>query len=50
MKRSVPPPPEFKIKGAGDVVSEREKWISLIKEHAYCPNYDFVHPFFWEID
>lgn len=49
MKRSLPTLPEFKIRGTGDVASEREKWISLIKEHAHCPNSDFVHPFFGKI-
>lgn len=46
MKRGLPTLPEFKIRGTGDVASERDKWIALIEEHAHCSNLNFVHPFF----
>ena len=46
MKRGLPTLPEFKIRGTGDVASERDKWIALLEEHAHCSNPDFVHPFF----
>ncbi len=42
MKRNLPTLAEFKIKGTGDVASEREKWIALIEEHAHCPNLDIA--------
>jgi hypothetical protein len=45
VNRGLPTLPEFKIRGTGDVASERDKWIALIEEHANCSNPDFVHPF-----
>ena len=49
MKRGLPTLREFKIRGTGDVASEREKWIELIEEHAHCSNSDFAHPFFGKL-
>ena len=46
MRRNAPTIREFVIKGNGDVLSEKAKWISLIEEHARFFNPDFVHPFF----
>jgi Protein of unknown function (DUF1569) len=45
LKRNMPTVPEFKIKENGDAVAERNKWITLIEEHAHVSNSGFVHPF-----
>ena len=46
MGRNAPTVPGFSITGDGDVSSEKEKWIALVKSHALFSNPDFVHPFF----
>ena len=44
--RNMPTVPGFSIRDHGDVLSEKNKWIALIKEHARFSNTNFVHPFF----
>lgn len=46
MGRNSPTVPGFSIKGHGDVLSEKKKWISMVEGHARFSNVDFVHPFF----
>jgi len=46
MTRNAPTVPEFVIRENGDALSERAKWIAMIKEHAQFSNDGFVHPFF----
>ncbi len=46
MKRNMPTVPGFSIKGHGDVLAEKNKWIAMVKDHARFSNFNFVHPFF----
>jgi hypothetical protein len=46
MDRNMPTVPGFAITGQGDVLSEKKKWIDMVKEHVRFSNADFVHPFF----
>jgi hypothetical protein len=46
MGRNLPTVPGFSIKGHGDVLSEKKKWISMVEGHARFLNIDFTHPFF----
>jgi hypothetical protein len=46
MRRNSPTTPGFKVKGNGNVLSEKTKWITLIEQHAHFSNPDLVHPFF----
>jgi len=47
LTQNTPTLPELKIKeDNGDVLSERNKWITLIEEYAHFSNPDFVHSFF----
>ena len=46
VKQNMPTLPELKItESAGDIESEKQKWIALIEENALAPNPNFVHPF-----
>lgn len=46
MKTNLPSVPSFIIMGDGDMEAERQKWLSLIREHdQHTPN-GFFHPFF----
>jgi hypothetical protein len=47
--RNLPTVPEFKIKESGDVESEKNKWIALMKEHDNISADGFVHPFFGKV-
>ena len=49
MTRNTPTIPELKIKGKGDVVAERAKWVALVEEHAHISNTGFDHPFFGKL-
>ncbi len=46
MTQNAPTVPGFIIRENGDALSERAKWIAMIREHAQFSNNDFVHPFF----
>jgi hypothetical protein len=46
LKRNTPTLSELVIKGHGDVLSEKLKWIAQIGEHEHFSNPGFVHPFF----
>jgi hypothetical protein len=46
LNRNMPTVPGFSIRDHRDVLSEKNKWIALVKEHAQFSNNDFVHPFF----
>lgn len=46
MGHNAPSVPGFVITGPGDALSEKKKWIDLVKEHARFSNNDFIHPFF----
>ena len=47
MKRNAPTHPAFRIKeNQGDVITERKKWVALIKEYESFSNDDFSHWFF----
>ena len=47
IKRNSPTSPHFIIKETtGNIPSEKDKWISLIKEYDQYPNNDFEHWFF----
>jgi hypothetical protein len=47
MMRNAPSSPELIVKeGSVDLAAEREKWITLIDEHAHFSNLEFIHPFF----
>lgn len=49
LSRNTPTLPELRIKGSGDVPSEKTKWISLLGEYEHFADPDFVHPFFGKI-
>ncbi len=49
MMRNAPTVPAFKVKGNGNVSSEKAKWISLIEEHAHISPSNPRHPFFGKI-
>ncbi|HXB31279.1 MAG TPA: DUF1569 domain-containing protein [Puia sp.] len=46
VKRNMPTVPGFNIKDHGEVLSEKNKWITMVKEHAHFSNTGFIHPFF----
>jgi hypothetical protein len=46
MRRNASTVPGFSITGDGDVLSEKNKWIAMVKEHDHFSNANFVHPFF----
>ena len=46
MMRNALTVPELRISENANFSSERMRWISLIEEHEYISNPDFVHPFF----
>jgi len=47
LARNTPTLREFKIKEtAGDIASEKKKWVALINEYAHFSNPGFIHPFF----
>jgi len=46
LRRNTPTVPELRVKGNGNVLSERAKWISLIEEYIHFSNPEFVHVFF----
>jgi hypothetical protein len=46
VKRNMPTVSGFDIRDHGDVLSEKNKWIALVKEHPRFSNSNFVHPFF----
>lgn len=51
LKRNVPTVPDFRVtEKSGDVESLKSEWITLIREYAQYPNFDFVHPFFGKMD
>ena len=49
LKRNTPTIPEFRIRGNGDVIAERTKWIALIEEYGHFSNPDLIHPFFGKL-
>jgi len=46
MRHNSPTVPGFSITDHGEVLSEKNKWIAMVKEHARFSYTDFVHPFF----
>jgi len=46
LRKNTPTIPELKIREDGNVAFEKEKWISLIREHKSFSDKDIVHPFF----
>src|ERR1700761_1441608 len=46
VKRNLPTVPSFKMTGDGDVIAEKNKWISLLKEYDGREPAGFLHPFF----
>jgi hypothetical protein len=46
LRKNTPTLPELKIREEGNVSFEKEKWISLIREHAHFSDAGIVHPFF----
>ena len=45
--RNVPTSEQFKVKQtAGDIVTEKQKWITLLHEYGHYSNPDFIHDFF----
>lgn len=47
MPKNIPTLTELKVKEkSGDAASEKNKWITLIKEYEHYSNPDFVHSFF----
>jgi len=46
LRRNTPTIAELKIKGQGDIVLEKTKWMALIAEHEHFFNPGFVHIFF----
>ncbi len=46
MGHNAPTVPGFTIRGHGDVLAEKEKWIAMVEAHARYTNEEFVHPFF----
>ena len=46
VRRNMPTVPGFSVRDQGEVLSEKNKWIAMVKEHANFSNADFVHPFF----
>ncbi len=51
LKRYLPAVPELKVEENvnSDLASQKEKWISLIKEYPQLSNHNFVLPFFGEV-
>lgn len=49
LSRSTPTLAELRIKGNGDVSTEKAKWIGLLGEYEHFNNPDFIHPFFGKI-
>ena len=50
MQKNKPTSPAMRIKGSGDVETEKQKWIVLLKEYEHVSDFDFVHPFFGKMD
>ncbi len=46
LRKNTPTVPQLKIREEGDVSSEKQKWISLIRDHAHFSDAGIVHPFF----
>lgn len=46
LKHSTPTLPELVIKGDGDIVAEKNKWIGLIGQYEYFTRPQIAHPFF----
>jgi len=47
MKRNMPTTSDLKIKeSAGDLKSEKKKWMTLIEEYEHYSNPEFIHDFF----
>lgn len=45
--RNVPTSEQFKVKEtAGDIETEKQKWIALLHEYGHYSNPDFIHDFF----
>lgn len=49
LTRNTPTLSELRIKGNGDVSTEKAKWIGLLGEYEHFNNPDFIHPFFGKI-
>jgi hypothetical protein len=46
LRRNTPTLPQLKIRDDGNVSLEKEKWISMIRDHAVFSDKGIVHPFF----
>jgi hypothetical protein len=46
LRRNTPTIPQLKIRDDGNVSLEKEKWISMIRDHAAFSDKGIVHPFF----
>src|SRR5258708_36718614 len=50
IKRNLPTIPEIKVKeDKGNIADEKQHWIALINEHAYCSNPEFIHAFIGKV-
>jgi len=49
LTRNTPTLSELRIKGNGDVSTEKARWIGLLGEYEHFNNPDFIHPFFGKI-
>jgi len=49
LTRNTPTLAELRIKGNGDVSTEKTRWIGLLGEYEHFNNPDFIHPFFGKI-
>jgi hypothetical protein len=49
-KRNLPTIPEIIVKeDKGNIADEKQHWIALINEHAYCSNSEFIHAFLGKV-
>ncbi len=46
MKKNQPTHPEFKVKGTGNIETEKQKWIQLLEAYATHSDQRLTHPFF----
>jgi len=49
IKQSMPTMTELKTTGSGDVLAERDKWVSQIEEYGHSLNPQCIHAFFGKL-
>lgn len=50
LKRNQPTHPELKIKGSGNFIAEKSRWIKLLSDYNRYNTDELIHPFFGKMN